>query len=96
MLPRLIALFPGIDIGVLSNALERGQGDFEQAVSIVREGINEEPAPRPMRKARPASSAGRRRVTVMDEEYQQEDDELLQQLNQEEQDSLMANRYVRG
>lgn len=86
-LARLIALFPGVDIGLLSNALERSQGDFEQAVSIVREGIPAS-AQRTSRKARPTSSAARRRdasrQTAMDEQHQDEDDALMRQLQQEE------------
>ncbi|KAL3902191.1 MAG: hypothetical protein SGCHY_000042 [Lobulomycetales sp.] len=95
-LARLIALFPGVDIGLLSNALERSQGDFEQAVSIVREGIPAS-AQRTSRKARPTSSAARRRdasrQTAMDEQHQDEDDALMRQLQQEE---LEASTRVTG
>jgi hypothetical protein len=84
-----------VDIGLLSDALERGQGDFEQAAAIIRENVGDTiQQPVGARKARPTSSAARRpnREDAMDYQHEEEDDEMLRHL-QDEEDSYMANRY---
>ncbi|KAJ3220511.1 Intraflagellar transport protein 46 [Clydaea vesicula] len=61
-LPRLIASFPGVDIGVLSTALERG-GNLTNASALIREMIGTS-SNSDLKKPRPTGSARRREQKI--------------------------------
>jgi len=91
-LPRLIALFPGVDIGLLSTALDRGEGDFDQAAAIVRETVGT--PSETTKKARPSGSARRRERKLSNDgaiRRQEDDEELSRQLKDEE-DRLFTDK----
>ena len=84
-LPRLIAQFPGVDIGILSSSLEKAQGDLNEAIALVRQVVNV-PANQ-VKKTRPTgSSRGRReQIEQQDTQLDPEDEELSRQLSYQEQ-----------